>query len=69
MTATEIPLRLTPQQALAEVEKEFPEERGKFRRIHDVAEGAAFRVNFHDEDTNQVVKSFFVRVNGSKLVY
>ena len=69
MTATaEVPLVLTPEQELDLVKKEFPAKRGEFRRIFPLFKDY-YRVNFHNDETNVIVRSYFVQVNGSKLVY
>ena len=52
------------------VQKELPARRGEYRRDHDLfGDGSCFRVNFHSEEDNTIVRSFFVRVKGGKLVY
>jgi len=68
--ALEVPLKYTPAQALEMVQKELPARRGEYRRDHDLfGDGSCFRVNFHSEEDNTIVRSFFVRVKGGKLVY
>jgi len=62
-----VPLRLDPAQALELVEKELPAKSREYRRIHVIVEGSCFRVNFHDDETNRVVRSFFVRLKDGKL--
>jgi hypothetical protein len=64
-----VPLRLSPAQALELVEKELPAKSSEYRRIHVIVEGSCFRVNFHDSETNRVVRSFFARLKGGKLTY
>jgi hypothetical protein len=65
-----VPLRLTPAQALELVQKELPTQRGEYRRDHDLfGDGSCFRVNFHSDENNVIMRSFFVRVKGGKLDY
>jgi hypothetical protein len=64
-----VPLELSPAQVLELVQKEMPAKRGEYRRVYVIVEGACFRVNFHSEENNTVVRSFFVRVKGGKLTY
>lgn len=69
MTATaEAPLVLTPDQELELVKKELPAKRGEFRKIFPLFKGY-YRVNFHNDETNAITRSYFVQVNGSKLTY
>lgn len=65
-----VPLKLSPRQALEMVQKELPTQRGEYRKDHDLFnDGSCFRVNFHSEETNVVVRSFFVRIRDGKLTY
>jgi len=66
----EVPLKYTPKQALEAVQRELPAKVGEYRRDHDLFnDGSCFRVNFHDDRTNIIVRSYFVRVRGTKLEY
>ena len=47
--------------------RELPKQRGEFRRIHHIY-GSAFRINFHDCETNCVVRSFFIHVIDGKVI-
>lgn len=69
--AIEAPQTLSPKQALDAIQKELPAQRGEYRRDHDVSggKGSLWRINFHHEETNIIVRSFFIRVVGTKLVY
>lgn len=69
MTETIAPPKTKTDQAPEDlVRDKFPCKRGEFRRIHDLFEdGTVFRVNFHDEDTNFVVRSYFVVVKDGEV--
>jgi hypothetical protein len=69
MTDTvEAPLVYTPEQELEAVKKELPEKRGEYRRIHPLFTNH-YRVNFHNDETNIITRSYFVRVSGVKITY
>jgi hypothetical protein len=50
------------------VRREFPARSGEFRIVHDLfGDGTFFRVNFHDQETNLVVRSYFVHVKDGQV--
>lgn len=69
MTDTvEAPVVLTPDQELEAVKKELPKKHGEYRRIHPLFPNH-YRVNFHNDETNVISRSYFVRVAGNKVTY